>query len=154
MLIAKVISGGQTGADQAALRAAKGCGIPTGGYAPKGWKTETGPAPWLADYGLIQSLSADYKVRTRLCVAEADAMLWFGNPYSPGGKLTFHLCARHAIDTWTVMSQTLPRQIVEWIKSGIAVEPPIVLMVAGNRESKRPGIGKEVEAFLRIVFAE
>ena len=47
-----VISGGQTGVDQAALRAARSCGIPTGGWAPRGWLTEDGPAPWLADYGL------------------------------------------------------------------------------------------------------
>jgi hypothetical protein len=33
-MIGKVISGGQTGVDQAALRAAKACGIPTGGWAP------------------------------------------------------------------------------------------------------------------------
>ena len=51
-MIGKIISGGQTGVDQAALRAAKACGIPTGGWAPKGWRTEDGPAPWLADLGL------------------------------------------------------------------------------------------------------
>src|SRR5262249_6057013 len=41
-MIGKVISGGQTGVDQVALRAAKACGIPTGGWAPKGWRTEDG----------------------------------------------------------------------------------------------------------------
>lgn len=53
-MLTKVISGGQTGVDQAALRAAKAARIPTGGYAPKGWLTEDGPAPWLADFGLIE----------------------------------------------------------------------------------------------------
>ena len=39
----QIISGGQTGADQGALRAALDLGISTGGVAPKGYKTETGP---------------------------------------------------------------------------------------------------------------
>ncbi len=47
-MLDRVISGGQTGADQAALRAARAAGIPTGGWAPLGWKTEEGPAPRLA----------------------------------------------------------------------------------------------------------
>ena len=46
-MLSFVISGGQTGVDQAALRAARTAGIPTGGFAPLGWSTEDGPAPWL-----------------------------------------------------------------------------------------------------------
>jgi hypothetical protein len=44
-VIAGIITGGQTGADQAAVRAGHAAGIPTGGFAPKGWLTEDGPAP-------------------------------------------------------------------------------------------------------------
>ena len=50
----KIESGGQTGADQAGLRAARAERLETGGWAPKGWETEEGPAPWLADSGLIE----------------------------------------------------------------------------------------------------
>lgn len=53
-MIERVISGGQTGADQAALRAARACGIPTGGWAPRGWLTEDGPSLWLAEWGLVE----------------------------------------------------------------------------------------------------
>lgn len=53
-MLERVISGGQTGADQAALRAARACGIPTGGWAARGWLTEDGPAPWLAEWGLAE----------------------------------------------------------------------------------------------------
>jgi Circularly permutated YpsA SLOG family len=42
----KIISGGQTGADQAGWRAAKACGLETGGWMPKGWKTELGCSPF------------------------------------------------------------------------------------------------------------
>jgi Circularly permutated YpsA SLOG family len=39
MLLKKIISGGQTGADQAGLRTAKRLGIETGGWMPQGWRT-------------------------------------------------------------------------------------------------------------------
>lgn len=152
-IIKQLISGGQTGADQAALRAAKAAGIPTGGCAAKGWMTEDGPAPWLADYGLVECLGEPgYPLRTRMNVELASACLWFGNPHSPGGKLTTRLCIEHNIDTFTVISQSTPVDVACWIADGIAAQPPIVLMVAGNRESKSPGIGAKVEAFLQEVF--
>jgi hypothetical protein len=44
-VIKKIISGGQTGADQAALDAAIKLGIPHGGWIPKGRLTENGPLP-------------------------------------------------------------------------------------------------------------
>lgn len=50
----KIVTGGQTGADQGALLAARAAGIATGGWAPLGWMTEDGPAPWLADFRLIE----------------------------------------------------------------------------------------------------
>ena len=42
-MLERVISGGQTGADQAGLRAARACGIPTGG-----WLTGAAPPPGVA----------------------------------------------------------------------------------------------------------
>jgi ribosomal protein L33 len=41
-MLKKIISGGQTGADQAALDVAINLGIPHGGWIPKGRKTEKG----------------------------------------------------------------------------------------------------------------
>jgi hypothetical protein len=43
----EVWSGGQTGVDRGALEGAQGTGLPTGGFAPKDWITEKGPAPEL-----------------------------------------------------------------------------------------------------------
>lgn len=40
-----IVSGGQTGADQAGLDAAINLGIPYGGWIPKGRLTEDGPLP-------------------------------------------------------------------------------------------------------------
>src|SRR2546423_14675973 len=41
----KVISGGQTGVDQAALRAARDCGLEIGGWCPPGRVSEGGVIP-------------------------------------------------------------------------------------------------------------
>lgn len=156
----KVISGGQTGCDQAALRAAKAAGLATGGWAPKGWLTEDGPAPWLAEYGLEQCFSADYRVRTGFNVDEADAVLWLGNPYSPGGRLTLRLAQDMDVPVFVVLlagatAVSTPKEVADWIFGRPTKDPTqeLVLMVAGNRESGAPGFGARAEAFLAEVFA-
>jgi Circularly permutated YpsA SLOG family len=49
-----IATGGQEETDQGALRAARAAGIAIGGFAPKGWATEAGAAPWLAEFGLVE----------------------------------------------------------------------------------------------------
>jgi hypothetical protein len=98
-----VISGGQTGADQAGWRAAKAAGIPTGGWMPKGFLTEVGARPEFAElYGARDLESPDYPARTRANVAMADGLIWFGDTTSPGGKLTLRLARERRIPTWIV----------------------------------------------------
>lgn len=63
-LVEKIISGGQTGADRGGLEAARTLGIPTGGTAPRGYLTETGPDESLREFGLTESKSSAYVVRT------------------------------------------------------------------------------------------
>src|SRR5262249_32141614 len=94
----EVVTGGQTGADQGALRAARACGIPTGGWAPLGWLVETPDgwddvsAPWLATFGVIECPEMGYAARTRANVRDSDATLWFGNYHTPGGRATLDAC--------------------------------------------------------------
>lgn len=88
-MIEQIISGGQTGVDQVALIVAEALGIRTGGTAPKGWRTDDGPAPWLGTrFGLVESYDAGYVVRTVKNVRDADMTVWFGDVTSPGGRLT------------------------------------------------------------------
>lgn len=150
----RIISGGQTGADQAALRAARLAGLPTAGFAPKGFLTEAGPAPALADFGLTETGTTDYRERTRANVEEADALLWFGNPYSPGGKLTTALACDNSIPQFVVMEKSTPGDVAKWLENFVFLgENEVDLLVAGNRESKSPGIGARVESFLTQLFA-
>lgn len=49
MLIAKIISGGQTGVDRGALEAVLELGFPYGGLIPKGRVSEDGQVPLVFD---------------------------------------------------------------------------------------------------------
>jgi len=85
----KIISGGQTGADQGALVAAKQLGIPTGGWMPRGFLTEAGPCPELRDlYGMNEHPSSKYPPRTRQNVLDADGTIWIsGDDEDSRGKM-------------------------------------------------------------------
>lgn len=134
MKLITVISGGQTGADLGGLKAAVVLGLNTGGYAPKGFRTERGPAPELADFGLVETFEADYSVRTMMNVHHADVTLWFGRTGTPGYTATRRYCGDrkpfHEQPTFSVLQK-------------IAMHYAIV-NVAGNRESKNPGIEQRV----------
>jgi hypothetical protein len=71
--IVKVVSGGQTGIDRAALDAALACGIPIGGWCPRGRRAEDGPIP--AVYPLRETPSRDYRERTKWNVRDSDGTL-------------------------------------------------------------------------------
>lgn len=151
MEIERVVSGGQTGADQAGLRAARACGIATGGWAPAGWETEGGPAPWLADFGLVECPEPGYPARTRRNVFDSSATIWFGSLTSPGAIATHRACLDYGRSIMNVMDgKDRPSDVVRWLGiSGFRV-----LNVAGNRESTAPGIGARVERFMLAVFGQ
>ena len=130
----KIISGGQTGADQGGLEAGKELGLETGGWAPYGWKTEDGPnKPLLEAYGLKMCLKEGYPARTRKNVEDSDLTVLFGRMDSPGSKLTSKLCI--ALDKHFAVNP-LPNMLRTLIKK-YDVD---VLNVAGNRESRSPGL--------------
>jgi len=142
-----VISGGQTGADLAGLWAAKLCGIKTGGFAPKNWKTQSGSKPTLgSSFGLVES-TGGYKKRTIENVQAADLTLIFAsNPSSPGTKLTIQACREHLIPchlTLLESSQQLDEMVdplVNLIKKAIQLsshEEPAI-NIAGNSSTSSP----------------
>lgn len=140
--LVKVVSGGNTGADIAGLVAAKALNIPTGGYAPKGWRTEDGPKPELGSvYGLVESVSASYVVRTLQNVQQSDGTVVFGDVTSVGTRQTLQNCR-----VWEKPHVINPTS--DQLRAWIVREQIRVLNVAGNRESTRPGIEREVTAVL------
>lgn len=139
MLLTKIISGGQTGADQGGLDAAIYLGIETGGYIPKGRRTEKGPMPieQFKKYNLTEHFSRKYTLRTALNVRDSDGIVLFGNMYSPGSATTINICRSLAKP---YIENPDKYELVSWIaKNHIKC-----LNVAGNRESVNPGIRDRV----------
>ena len=64
-MVQRLISGGQTGADQSIVAVGRRLRMPIGGLMPRGWLTEAGAQPHLGRLGFTESVSADYRVRTR-----------------------------------------------------------------------------------------
>jgi hypothetical protein len=167
-MLERVITGGQTGADQAGWRAARACGIATGGSMPMGFRTEgqileggsTGPDeshPEFAEhYGAHALESLEYRQRTRANVRQADAVVWFGGTDTRGGRLTLGLARIVGIPTLVLrrddddQATHPPEHFVSWLRDH-AVR---TLLVAGNRESHEPGIGAWVEGYLLRAFAQ
>ena len=85
MQIVKIISGGQTGADRAALDAAIDCGVAHGGWCPQGRRAEDGPIP--EQYHLQETESPSYSLRTRRNVEDSDLTLICSHGPLTGGSL-------------------------------------------------------------------
>lgn len=90
----KVISGGQTGADQGGLLAAWSVGVETGGVAPANYKTQAGHNPLLEILGLSPHRDPNYNVRTKLNVDGSDGTIIIAhNVASPGTAYTMRMAA-------------------------------------------------------------
>lgn len=130
----KVISGGQCGADQGGLVAACEFNVPTGGWAPKGWRTAEGPAPELQLFGLMEHHSEDYVPRTKLNVKMADATLIVAsNLDSAGSRLTIASCCGNQKPFFTLKPSFCEADLIE-MQSWFLRNRVSVLNVAGNRD--------------------
>jgi hypothetical protein len=149
--ITRIISGGQTGADQAGLFAAKELGLRTGGWAPKGFWTDDGHTPeLLQSFGLVECHEFGYDKRTHLNVKTSDATLIFGNGNSPGSFLTRKLCIQENKTMYYVPWKTGDHvPAIYGFRALILTKPSIkTLNVAGNRERTNPGIFNACRDFL------
>ena len=93
-MLERIISGGQTGADRAALDAALACGFPHGGWCPRGRLAEDGPLP--ERYQLVETEDSAYPVRTERNVCDSDGTVIFTMGALTGGPaLTAEFARRH-----------------------------------------------------------
>jgi len=151
-VIEKIISGGQTGADRAALDAAIALGITHGGWLPKGRKTEAGPLP--ETYALKEMPSAEYRERTLQNVIDSDGTLIISRGELTGGSALTLKAARDLgrpclhIDVAVDTPFLAVTKAVDWI-----IERNInVLNVAGPRASKDPTIYSEVKKIVESIY--
>ncbi|MDJ0622148.1 MAG: putative molybdenum carrier protein [Desulfocapsaceae bacterium] len=134
-MIKKIISGGQTGVDQAALDAAITCGIEHGGWLPAGRMTEDGPLP--VKYQLQELPGSSYPERTRKNVVVADATLIVSRGKLSGGSALTATIASELDKAWLHidLAKQAKADAVVNIKSWLQNCEPDVLNVAGPRAS-------------------
>lgn len=133
----RIVSGGQTGADRAALDAAQAAGVEVGGWCPAGRWAEDGPIP--AVYPLRETVSPNPAERTRLNVRDSDATLILTvGPTVGGTALTLEMAKTLGRPHQLVDLSAVPDsdRVADWIRQ---LEGH-VLNVAGPRESESPGV--------------
>lgn len=144
-MVRKIVSGGQTGADRAALDWAIEHDIPHGGWCPARRRAEDGVIP--ARYHLVETPKHDYEQRTRWNVRDSDATLIVSlSPELTGGSLATWQWAKkmerpclhvYPGDGWR-----------ERMAAFFEVMPIQILNVAGPRSSGVPGIEQFVHEVL------
>ena len=143
--VRKIVSGGQTGVDRAALDVALDWGLPVGGWCPRGRRAEDGTIP--ARYPLRETESGQYDVRTRRNVRDSDGTLVLNCGQPVGGTALTVAAAEQAGKPVYIADLNLhpsPQPVVDWLR----LHKIETLNVAGPRESTIPGIGQRAAEFL------
>lgn len=150
-MIQKIISGGQTGADRAALDAAILLNIPHGGWLPKGRKTEEGPLS--QKYALREIHSGRYRDRTEKNILSADVTLIFSFGSLLGGSaLTEALAIRHDRPCLHIdLEHVEIHQAANIVETWLIKRKAKIINIAGPRASSEPRIYAAVHAILMAV---
>lgn len=151
----KLVSGGQTGADRAALDFALAHGIATGGWVPKGRLAEDGAIPDRY-VGLLETNSGDFALRTVLNVRDSDATLILSHGPLAGGSL---LTLREAAATGRPLlhldfDQLSFAEAADRLRAWLQALRPITLNVAGPRASHDPRIAAATERVLELALCK
>ena len=162
MKLEKVISGGQTGADIAGVRAAKKLGLATGGTMPRGFWTLKGSRPEYAkEFGMVEDPSPHYPPRTRKNVNDSDGTIRLAVDFNSRGErctLRFiqeldkpdfmvHIGATNSFKTTAAEA---PAEAAQWILDNNIK----VLNVAGNAEETAAGMEVWVERYITSMLEQ
>jgi hypothetical protein len=147
----RVISGGQTGVDRAALDVAMDLDLGHGGWCPLGRRAEDGKID--RKYALRETESPDYAVRTERNVIDSDGtLIIFQHTLRGGTEFTYRMAAKHQkphllIDLAAKKSINA-RQFRKWLEQYEIV----TLNVAGPRESSLPGVYRRSKQLLHALL--
>ena len=147
----RILSGGQTGADRAALDWAIAHGVPHGGWCPRGRRAEDGPIA--ARYVLLETPSRDYEQRTRWNVRDSDGTLIVSRAAQlTGGSEFTARCAERLGRPWLHAHPGADE--AERLRGFLERHRIGTLNVAGPRASNDPGIyGYVIELLERLAAA-
>jgi hypothetical protein len=149
-LLERVVSGGQTGVDRAALDVALALGIPCGGWCPRERRAEDGPIP--GRYPLRETPSGEYPQRTEWNVRDSEGTLALTRG-RPRGGTALTLALARSLGRPSLHVDLAQGGDPEPVRSWIRAERIRVLNVAGPRESDTPGIYAAAAAFLGALLA-
>ena len=144
--ILRIISGGQTGVDRAALDVALELGLPCGGWCPKDRRAEDGTID--QRYPLAQTPETEPAQRTRRNVRDSDGTLIIAPEPLTGGTALTQRLAIELGKPLLIVEPGAPgsaERIIAWIEDGSIA----ILNVAGPRESQCPGIHDRAAQLVR-----
>ena len=149
MRLRKIISGGQTGVDRAALDAALSFNVPVGGWCPKGRRAEDGQIP--DRYPLEETPSEAYEQRTAWNVRDSDGTLIITDGSLEGGTALTMTEARRQ-ERPVLHVHTTDSVPVPMIRAWGEENDIRILNVAGPRASEVAGIYDEARALLESLL--
>lgn len=137
----RIISGGQTGVDRAALDTAIKLGISVSGFIIRGRKAEDGVVD--SKYKLTEIHSNKYEERTLLNIfwSEITLILYKSTGYldfDGGTRFTYNMCKE--LNKKMICINITGRESIEAVVENIYYRNIKIINVAGPRESKIPGI--------------
>lgn len=159
--IVHIVSGGQTGADRAALDSALAHHLPYGGWCPRGgWAEDrTTPPGLLAEYPCLKETpSADVNQRTIWNVRDSDATLILVQRSESVESQGTDLTERTAIESgcpFVIVDLLNPAGAQAAIDELLNAMPTSgILNIAGPRESEAPGSYDQSRSLLDRLLAE
>lgn len=156
-MILKVVSGGQTGVDQAGLLVASEAGLEIGGWCPKGGEDENQMDIRKRHPSLVEATTSNPDERTRLNVRDSDGTLiivpgWpLPEKIKDGTRLTIEE-AKRLKRPYLIFNLTDKNHDVYVIQEWIQKNSIEILNIAGPRESNCPGIYQDSCDMLRNFF--
>ena len=145
----RIVSGGQTGVDRAALDVAIALGIEHGGWCPAGRLAEDGSIP--SRYQLEETESPEYPIRTEQNVIDSDATLILYRQRLKGGTLLTRKICDRTFKPYLLVR--LDRDSHQTIRRWLCDQQPCSLNIAGPRESTCRGVYQQSFEFLMAAFA-
>ncbi|HBO3652188.1 molybdenum cofactor carrier [Pseudomonas aeruginosa] len=152
MNIQRIISGGQTGVDRAALDFAIARQIPHGGCCPAGRRAADGVLD--ARYQLVETESSGYRQRTTHNVLDADATLIICRGRLEGGSLlTRDLATGHGKPLLLCDLHAPTEELLAAWQDWLVSHPIAILNIAGPSEARNPGIYLQASALLELFWS-
>ncbi|WP_457942295.1 YpsA SLOG family protein [Vreelandella alkaliphila] len=152
-MLSKIISGGQTGADRAALDAALTLDFPIGGTCPVGRMAEDGP---MSSIYTLEEVSGDYRQRNHQNVQNADGTAIFYASYLQGGtEATALFCIQQSKPYKLIDIELIDPLHAAMLLADFVHDRNIsILNVAGPRASTCPVMYAYVKQAIELVIKQ